>query len=64
MIGNLQGWCLASPVSVYNSVKPLPALESLQRATLPQERNEVLGIPFLIKVIYCVQQVRDNKTLL
>lgn len=31
---NSQGWCLDSPVGVYKSVTPLPALESLQGAML------------------------------
>lgn len=61
MRGNSQGWRLDSPVSVYKSVIPLPALESLQRATLLQERNEVFNVPLLTKVIHCVQQVSDNK---
>lgn len=64
MRGNLQGWRLASPVSVYKSVTPLPALESPQGATVLHERNEVFCVTFLAKVIHCAQEERDNKPFL
>lgn len=63
MRGNLQGWRLASLVTVYKSVTPLPALESPQGATVLHERNEVFCVTFLAKVIHCAQRGEREQTI-